>query len=93
MSRFDTFFGRLGAALLVVAMTLFMSCQGNIQKAGGSNAPSTFEEYKVLGRGTIDEKDYSDANRLEDLLNRYAKQGWKVRTAAVLGNYYIILAK
>ena len=92
MARFEKSFGRLAAALLIVAAAVFMSCDGTARKAGGG-AAGTNEEYKVLGRGTVADDVFTDAKSLEKVLNDNAKEGWKVRTGATLGNYYIILVR
>ena len=93
MAKFEKSFGRLAGALLIVAAAIFISCDGTARKAGGDTAGAN-EEYKVLGRGTVDENAGSDGKSVEKLLNDNARQGWKVRTAATFGgNYYIILAK
>ena len=91
MARFEKVLGRLAAVLVILAATIFMSCNGGATKGGG-NATGANEEYKVLGRGTVPDDDaISDARKLEKLLNENAKQGWKVRAAAMLSNNCIIL--
>lgn len=93
MARLEKSFGRIAAALLIVAVAVFMSCDGTARKAGGGAAGAN-EEYKVLGRGTVADDDaISDARKLEKLLNDNAKEGWKVRAATTVGNYTIILAR
>ena len=46
MARFEKSFGRIAAALLIVAVAIFMSCDGMAKKAGGG-ATGANEEYKV----------------------------------------------
>ena len=56
MARFEKSFGRIAAALLIVAVAVFMLCDGSAKKAGGG-AMGANEEYKVLGRGTVVDHD------------------------------------
>ena len=94
MARFEKSFCWLSAALLIVAASIFMSCDGSAKKAGGGAAGAN-EEYKLLGSedvgggGRVVPK-----NRVEKLLNDNAKQGWRVRTAGTFaGSDYIILVR
>ena len=68
MARFEKSFGRIAAALLIVAVAVFMSCDGTARKAGGG-ATGANEEYKVLGRGTVADDDaISDARNSKSCL-------------------------
>lgn len=93
MARFEKSLGRLAAALLVVAVAVFMSCESGAKKAGGGSATGTNEEYKVLDSRSVADGTFSDASKLEKMLNDNAKEGWKVRAIGMLHNTTIILAR
>ena len=46
---------------------------------------------RFLDSRNVAEDTFSDASKLEKVLNDNAKQGWKVRAVATLHNYTIIL--
>jgi hypothetical protein len=92
MAKYTGLLARLVViSVLIVAGVLASNLVG-VTKADG-NAASGNEEYMVIGRNNTSDEVFSNADRLAQLLNDYAKQGWKVRAAATLGNYNIILAR
>ena len=74
MARFEKSRCWIAAALLIVATTLFLSCNSGSKTARGEGATGANEEYDIVQVG-----ENQDALRLKGVLNDDGKQGWKVR--------------
>jgi hypothetical protein len=93
MASYTQVLGRFGAVLAIVVAAALL-CSRNPITAAQEETMTTNEEYLVLGtnRPTPEPMFYS-ATALQEILNRYARQGWKVRAAATIDNSYVILAR
>jgi hypothetical protein len=92
MAKYEKLLRRLAVVLAVVAvMALLFGHSGTT--VANYQGTTTNEEYVVLGSNGGVDPPFPTAAGLQDLLNNYAQQGWKVRAAATLDSPYIILAR
>lgn len=93
MAKCENVLGRLAVVLVAVMAMVFLCNPNPVTVAEEDERATANEEYLVLGRNRTPEESFFNAAALENLLNTYAKQGWKVRAAATIENPYIILAR
>jgi hypothetical protein len=86
MARFEKSRCWIAAALVIVATTLFLSCNSGSKTAQGGGSGAN-EEYMVL---YFENDEIMQPVKLEERLNNRAKEGWKVRAG---GHAYVILAR
>jgi len=87
MATFKNVLQPFAATLIIVVALMVAACNAKL----GEPRVGTKEEYKVLA---LQAGGPGAEARLEEILNNYAKEGWKVRTGGWGNGFsFIILAR